>query len=1302
MRGASQGLLESGWPPERDSRSGTDPRLAALQQVRQSASIRESGLGCARGGRQQAPTNYPSQTPATDTSHMLDMKEKSDYQRRMFSQPPGYIAPPPYESPHKGSPVLHHCDTSWEQKGKRQTNWSQPKLRNQGVSADLCDHKKGEKEEFTKPDGNRKGFLSLERLTHRRQETDALQGSIPFSIQEKHIEREGVLYEQQPQVLQTVENKKINEELSPKVIEGREFRKSGGMTIFCLVSRIADTTETPSLPPSTLQTNTVLGGFTICLRGSSGFNQSHKLADEVDFRAPTLTEPQNASHGRNVKAKEKETTTCIESEMFKVNLSETAETDIVSPEKVNTSNADSTTRMVAQPVHAVAVKYPLWREPSITSRAETESLKANSEEGESDVLQDQEIKNHSIEVEVRRLDIKPDTESKDNMGLLVINTTCVVVKMELIPSLKKEHVHYLHTKHSQLDTQTTVSPECVQSNSLNQEETTDQNTETDPQRIHEKPETKLDSDLMEKKAHEGQSEISSCCMSSSPVSKREMLEERAERILGIHLHDCIAKQQPEDAASLLDWEVEPAPIKDNDIEDAFEQMQEDTSNEEQLQSQVEVGQTENAVCLQENDETKDHAANEGGGDVAVHQDHVSNMSEEKDIVSQLKTDIKTSPELEINEHPLLKPASEEGSTEQEENDTSSHHSQCLSPPTNLSDSSSLSPSLALCGWPSGSDRTPLLHISESNKEESPDTELIALNSAENVAPHLETSSLPHTPPLLHSGSTPSTLHTDQSPRHSSLDFIVVEDHDEEGETSHVINNEISEAFAKDMTEERVSGASGQPDNAACVKKNNVTDEQHTKEADKDPIDHTMEKTLNIEDAKEVDILQQQYECVQAEEVACVKESYVMVEQGPKEDKEDPSDFLEQTISQEKVSDTQTQTGVNNLQQQYDNEEETFMTEKQSKKGADEDQQLSTEDATDTQTQRDKDILQDIEPQTELSHSSPPSSSESDCEVFQSPLDVLSPCDLSFPPHTSNESEAEFVSLLPSASPAALNPEADPAAGIHETDPFFIYLDSCEESFQFPSSSCTDSPPVLPSSSSTPPPQEEGGDVDPELDLKEEPQYPMALWDAVNRIRKHTAPDSENEEEEVSELWDPESVGEGMRCLGVVAGMDSEKIVFDGAGQRAVSTEESVEDDEFGQIQEDSCDEEPGGHTEEDTLSCSSTSSHGSGDTIIVADEGEVEETQPGQKSMAGNDEEFQTEGERCCDAEVKDETAGEGDSDGDESVTHVSSQREDCQVEATNKTRAAKMAETEREENEQVDFMPSAVSETLIESESTG
>ncbi|XP_075967007.1 uncharacterized protein LOC142970573 [Anarhichas minor] len=468
----------------------------------------------------------------------------------------------------------------------------------------------------------------------------------------------------------------------------------------------------------------------------------------------------------------------------------------------------------------------------------------------------------------------------------------------------------------------------------------------------------------------------------------------------------------------------------------------------------------------------------------------------------------------------------------------------------------------------------------------------------------------------------------------------------------------------------------------------------------------MEQTLkiSIEDAIEVDILQQQLECVQAGDVACVKESYTTEEQLPKEDKEDPTGLLEQTISQEKVPDSQTQTEVNILKQQFVNEEESFMTEEQSKEEADEEQELSTENATDTQT--DIDILQDTEPQTEPSNSSP-SSSDSDWEVFQSPLDVLSPSDLPSPPHTSIEPDADFVSLLHSVCPSALNSDADPAAGIHETDPPFLHLNSCEESLQFSSSSCTDLPPVLPSSSSTPPPlQEEGGDVDPELPLKEEPQYPMALWDAVNRIRKHTAPDSENEEEEVSELWDPESVGEDLRCLGVVVGMESERIFFDGAGQRAVSTEESVEEDvELGQIQEDLCYEEIVGHAEEDTLSCSSTSSHGSGDTVVVADEDEVEETPPDAwtESMTGKDEEFQSaEGERCCSAEVKDETAAkeEGDGDGDESVTNVSSQSEDCQVEVTNKTtKAAEMTETEKEGNEQRVFMPSAVSEGVIESQ---
>ncbi|TDH14325.1 hypothetical protein EPR50_G00041190 [Perca flavescens] len=1241
LRGASKGLLESSRAPERDSRSGTDPRVVALQQVRQSANIRESGLWD-RGGRQQAPTYYSSQTPATDPSHMLDIKEKTGYQRRMFSQPPGYIAPPPYDNSHKGSPVLHHCDTSWEQEGKRQAYWSQPAPRKHDVSVELQDHRKGEKEELTKSDGNQRSFPE-----HRRQESDALHASSPFSIQETHLQYEGMVSLQQPQVLQAVENKKTNEEPSSKVIEGRKFRlnkKTGGMTIFCLVSRIAGTTETPSLPLCTLQTNiqnTELGDVSKGLRDSSGSNQTHKLADEVDGREPTSTEQSNTSDARNVKAKQKETPTCVESEMLEDNILNKAETDGVVTEKLNTNDADSTCgRQVAESVQPVSVKYPLWREPSITSRAETKSsskcLKANGEERELDGVHKQEdsSKVNPIDVEVRRLDTETDTESEDSKVLLVIDTTCVVVKMELIPSPKKEHVHYLHTEHSPIDIQSTGSPECVQSNSqLNRDATTDQNSESNPFQINGRPETKLNSDLIEKKAPEGESQISSFCTSSSSVSERETLEERAERILGIPLDDCITMQQPEDATLLLDLcvedqEVEPSPVKDNNVDDAVEQIPEDTKEEEQSQNQLEVGQTEEAVCSQENDDAKDQAANEGAEDFAGLQ--VSNLSEEND--SQLEIDIKPSPEIEMTEDPLLKPASEEGTTEQEENqpienDTSSHHpSKGLSPPSKLSYTSSLSPSPdceapnpALSLMISSSELTPLMHISESNIEEGPDPELTALNSAENLALHPETSSLPYTPSPLPPGSndfSPSSIpHTDHSPSPRPLDLIdqtaeavfSVEDQVKEDDTSQLINEEISDPFedpAKDMTEELLlqqQFESGQPDDDACVNDSNVTDEQQTEEADKDPTGHTMEQILKIskENTMEVDIMQQQLECALAEDVTSVKESH-----------------------------------------------------------------MTDDDPTD-----------------------------SECEVSQSP-DVLSPSKLSSRRHTSNESDAEFITLLEmdSVFPPALNPDAAPAAGIPETVLPPLHLDSCEESLHFSYSSCTDSPTELPSSSSTPPLQEGSGSVDPDSTLKEDPQYPKSLWDAVNRIRKHTAPDSENEEEEVSELWDPESVVED---LDVIVGIHTERIVFDGAGQQNVSAEGSVEDVEVGQIQADPCHEEPL-HAEEDTLSCSSTCSQGSGDTVIVADEDEVEESPPD----AGT--ESKAEGERCFSAKVKDETAAkeEGDNNGDESVTNKSSQREECLVEVANITmQAVETTETEQGEKEGVVSVPTEVSdEGMIES----
>ncbi|KAK1901196.1 50S ribosomal protein L18e [Dissostichus eleginoides] len=456
------------------------------------------------------------------------------------------------------------------------------------------------------------------------------------------------------------------------------------------------------------------------------------------------------------------------------------------------------------------------------------------------------------------------------------------------------------------------------------------------------------------------------------------------------------------------------------------------------------------------------------------------------------------------------------------------------------------------------------------------------------------------------------------------------------------------------------------------------------------MEQTVEPTK--ENAKEVDILQQQLECFQVEDVACVKETCMTEEQLPEEVNEDPTDCLDQSISQEHVTDSETHTEA--LQQQFDNGqekdsyiEESLMTEEQSHKDEDptdlQEQTQSTEN--DSQSQIEIKILQDIQPHSEPFNSSPPSPSDSDYEVSQSASDVLSPSELSSTPNTSNKTDSEFDSLLEMSSvcPSALNPDADTAAGIQETVPPPLHLDSCEEPLEFSSSSCTDSPLVLPSSSSSLPPQEESGSYDPDLTLKEEPEYPMSLWDAVNRIRKHTAPDSENEEEEVSELWDPENGGEDLGLPDVVVGITSSKrIVIDGSWQHNALTAGSGEDVEVEQIQEDLCPEEPSAYVEEDTLSCSSFSSHGSGDTVIEAEEDEFEEMphDDGTESKTGDHDRFQmAEEEQCSCDEVK------------------GAAKETYPMEVENiASRAVEMTETGPEENDNVVFMTSEVSDQAI------
>ncbi|XP_035811706.2 uncharacterized protein si:ch211-159e12.5 [Amphiprion ocellaris] len=1145
LRGTSQGLVGSNRAPEKDSRSGTDAQVATLQHVRQSANIREPGLWD-RGSRQQATNYYLPQGPAPDTSHMMDTKENTGYQRRIFSQPPGYIAPPPYDSPHKSSPVKHQSNTNWEQDGKRQTYWSKPMLKNQLV--DLQDKRKEEKEEFAKPDES-KTCTQLEVLKHQIQEADA-QCEHMSSVQHPH----------------EVQTSKLIKETSSQVIEGRKFRlnkKTGGMTIFCLVSRIAAATKSPSFPPFASQTDIQSKETGEVSKAVRDANEMNKLADEVDFRASTLTEQPSASH-----VEQKEAPTCTGKEMFGDDLLN----------KVGTDDVESTGgRQLGQSEQPASVKFPLWREPSFTSRAESLStgcLKLNSEEEETDGVQNRHdrgnVSSHPIDIEVRRLDIKEDTE--DNEGLLVIDTTCVVVKMELIPSPKKEHVHYLgsiaHDEDRPFNVETDVSSEV--NYQLNQDLTTDQKAQGDPMQRNESPDTNFSSTLLEKEEHKGESEISLTCMLSSPIPERETLEERAERILGIPLHDTITEQQPKDETPFLDScieeqdeEAEPSPVKE-DIHDENKQTPEDTTDK---QNSLEV---KDAVLLEDSEDATDQA-NESVEDFAGSQEQVSDMPEENDTDSQLANHVETSTKTEI---PMHETPGQEGTRSgqcQEENqpvvdDQSSHRS-------DFSDSS----------LPSPSDLTSPLNNSESNTDDS------TLNTAAYITPHPETSSLPPSPlqqmpsPLVPDSFRSSTPHIDYylSPPPPPLDLTdqtaeAKSTEDEEGETSHRIEYEVdAKSLTADTTEEVASQPQHEPDD-----------------------DEQMEQKLVTSTEQDIDnILQQKLECVQEQSVVCVKESNTAEEQPPDEVSEDPTGLSVQAF--ETDEETVSQVEVSLVQQQFDCGQEEDVSEDRSLKNPDGlladfwEQTRSNNNATDLQMEMK--MLHDTEP------------SASDGEV--SPLDGHSLPELPSPSQESPESDTQFVSLVDSVCPSPLNPEA--AADIQQTASAPLHFDS----LQFPSLS--DSPPVLPPSS-TP-------DFLPSH--KEELQYPKSLWDVVNRIRKHTAPDSENEEEEVSELWDPENVGEDFGC-------PDEEMVFDEAEQQEVELMDH---------------KELSGHADEDTLSCSSTSSHGSGDTVIVADEDEVEEMTlnvvTGSKTDDENEEFNAVEEELCCSGDVKDETIAEEDKD---------------------------------------------------------
>ncbi|XP_034023483.1 uncharacterized protein LOC117507795 [Thalassophryne amazonica] len=618
LRERSQGLLDSSRAQEWDSGRGTDVQAATLHQ---SSNIRELGQWD-RGHRLQSMINDPSKAPALDTSQLLETNEKMNYQQWLFSQPPGYTAPPPYNNPHKSIAITQQFD-------RYTIGWQQDRNRQPCCSEGMQDGEKRNKD-LIKSNGKQKFWSELEGCKQEGQ--DVLQTSSTFQAS------------------------KINEDTSAKVIEGRKFRlnKKGGMTIFCLVSRIAEKSESSSLPrcPSkTNMPNIESGEVYRPAREGNGINQKHVLADEVD---QSNTSSQSSS--RTLKAKQNMTPTCGEKEEVttskkeppKPNISNKTEVDVSTGNTRNYANYTFWKR-VSQSLPPVSGKYPLWKVPNFPGRAEPEKtsphcLNTKTEGGESNDVYNQEdsskINSQPCNTEITRVDFKKDLESKDNHGLLASDTSCVVVKMELIPSPMKEQVHYLDSipdgKHSPLDTGSSMPSESVQSSDhLSQDVTANQKVKTElqtnPLQATERPETEFKSDALKKKPLDRGNGISPSCLSLPLVSEKETSKEHAERILGIPLYNCTTEKKSDPATShAVDQYQEDGTLPMKAISDAPKQLFKDASDS-QLQNDFQLGQVDDVSKEKQNAENK---PTEHIEDFADPQDQVSNISTENERNSQ--------------------------------------------------------------------------------------------------------------------------------------------------------------------------------------------------------------------------------------------------------------------------------------------------------------------------------------------------------------------------------------------------------------------------------------------------------------------------------------------------------------------------------------------------------------------------------------------------------------------------------------------------------------------------------------------
>ncbi|XP_030229510.1 uncharacterized protein LOC115556548 [Gadus morhua] len=1167
MKGAFQEAPDTSRTLGRVNRHAPDPHMAALQRS-ESYSGPRGPMGV--GGHQKTMTNNPLPVCPPEST-----MERNNYHRMRFSQPPGYIGPPAYDGQHNRSPGMQYHNTfGTDQQAKRNTSFLKSTQPNQNMSSDLQDIRGGNKEKDTKESQKQRSALDSNSYEDRIQATNTLWQNQPIYSQPTQVQP---VSHSSPR---EVQESKPTEGISSNVIEGRTFRlnqRTGGATIFCLVSRMCETksetlrenVETKAVPHCTRKSNSEsseLGGITKGLMDDNDIiHRMTKLADEVDFSVENMSKiPVEHTISRK---NGKDTVGLVESQ-------EAAGHKIESQtgcSLANQTHLQSTTEkdgvgdvnpVVGPQVGQTSpLRFPLWREPGYTARMDkNSSLRCRALVNNSPTSKSTDICGRPIDIEVRRFEIKEDEKAESCGGQLVIDTTSVLVRMELIPSPKKEHVNYLfHPPYNppNVDTglvaaiQTQVNPFPAP----DEPEPQTDREEGDPTDLTHEDFLKAE-ELQPEKA----SDLCLPCLPQISPPEKETLTARAERILGIPLLDSNTELTCEETVTVPDLcseneqqnEQETSPLAYNitDVlcltegkqKEMVTQLPDDPADESESEFVQDINIPQDVLDTEHNEDPE--ILRDGKPEISDCPDSKEDVIEDRE-----SQDVEPLGSSVLHEQVFQKDGQEEST---EENNLPNENNACSSTPSDPSDLQPESPPDFPC------------HIQRNS--------LSCESATETVPPSLFINDASENPETsTHSPQRPcSSTSIDVSPppcEYILFPLPITSTPEHPFLNLHCLDSSVHPEDSSSAIE-------------ACEKVHELDDSLQL--TNNDITDNTNERLFE-DDTGEPGFCD--------EIAACPKDRIKDLVQPTKENIKEVTELEEQTASSEdNTTDFESLTEVNSLQKLTNTTEPLFESCSQEQRNRE------TEGTGDDACPQS--VIHCLDPSIVIKHTVDLQCSPCVSEIMPSLSDVS---DLNSEPALQTDLTSPSVSenkALHSEPFLSDISEISPAVCLESNTPL-LFLSSAplEYSHGFPPH----------------PVEEDTVPLELPNTMKDtgESQYPRSLWDAVNRIRKHTAPDSENEDEEVSELWDPQNAIEHLASIEDEGDMESEDIVFpntEGIGKAIVSSidhdssdteeelvldgttlleepeEEPLEDATVGLRPQDGHQE--AGLQDEDTLSCS--------------------------------------------------------------------------------------------------------------------